>query len=280
MEPYDNGIALKALPAQLKKIIYMMDPPTALIEELSETKFRKKSLPSIIKTADIMLTTPAISDALHSKGYITNKVNIVRVGFPLVQDHEPHRTEADVSMNTSKINLLFCGWLYGGMRSPEYFVKLLSGLDERFCVYFIGQKCDLFFERYEVDTKAQIICMPQQTYQVALNAMMDADVLVNIGNSVPIHMPSKVLEYINTGKPIVNFSKRIDCPSKYFTSRYPNCLELYEQENDICGASARLRDFCLDAKKKSPIDRDLIKQLYPECTPEYIASMILEYLKQ
>ena len=69
--------------------------------------------------------------------------------------------------------------------------------------------------------------------------MADADVLINIGNSVPVHMPSKTLEYINTGKPMVNFYKFADCPTLYYTKRYPLCLNLYEKEFDPARDTAR-----------------------------------------
>ena len=58
--------------------------------------------------------------------------------------------------------------------------------------------------------------------------MAKSDVLINIGNSVPVHMPSKTLEYINTGKPIVNFYKFKDCPTLYYTNRYPICQNVFE----------------------------------------------------
>ena len=121
--------------------------------------------------------------------------------------------------------------------------------------------------------------MPQQPYEAALQAMADADILINIGNSVPVHMPSKTLEYINTGKPVVNLYKMQDCPTLYYTNRYPLCLNLSEQDPDLDAAADRFMRFCLENKGKT-VDRAYIESEYADCTPEYIAGKILEALEK
>ena len=107
--------------------------------------------------------------------------------------------------------------------------------------------------------------------------MAQADILINIGNSVPVHMPSKTLEYINTGKPFVNFHKLSDCPTLYYTKRYPLCLDLYEGDADIDTAAERFTEFCVENAGKTA-DREYIEREYAECTPRYIAGKILDAL--
>ena len=177
-----------------------------------------------------------------------------------------------------KIHLLFCGWLYSDIRSPRYFLDIVSRLDERFEVTFMGRECDLLQERFPIETKAKLITLPNQPYDIALQAMADADVLINIGNSVPVHMPSKTLEYINTGKPMVNFYKFADCPTLYYTKRYPLALNLFEGEKDIDAAAARFVRFCEENIGKT-VDHDWIETEYADCTPRYIAQKILESLE-
>ena len=102
--------------------------------------------------------------------------------------------------------------------------------------------------------------------------------MINIGNSVPVHMPSKTLEYINTGKPFVNFYKMDDCPTLYYTKRYPLCLNLSEKDPDLDAAAARFTEFCVQNKGKT-VDRAFIEQEYADCTPKYIAEQILHALE-
>ena len=133
-----------------------------------------------------------------------------------------------------------------------------------------GVSCDAYHITAPCpDGSAAAACMKQ--------AMADADVLINIGNSVPVHMPSKTLEYINTGKPFVNFYKMDDCPTLYYTKRYPLCLNMSEKDTDLDAAAQRFIDFCVSSKGKT-VDRTFLETEYADCTPQYIAQKILDAL--
>ena len=142
----------------------------------------------------------------------------------------------------------------------------------------MGKECELLQERFPIETKATIVTLPNQPYETALQAMADTDVLINIGNSVPVHMPSKTLEYINTGKPVVNFYKLEGCPTLYYTKRYPLALNLYEGDKDPDAAAKHFIRFCEENVGKT-VERSFIESEYADCTPEYIAQKILEALE-
>ena len=253
-----------------------MDPPGCLCDENNNTAFREKNLKKVLRK-NIVFTTPFIKKALKNKGLISEKNKICTVGFPIIERKDYVISTNDIIMNESKINILFCGWLCSEIRSPKYFLDIISRLDERFCIYFMGKECETLCDRFAVNTRAQIVTLPNQPYQVALNAMHDADILINIGNSVPVHMPSKTLEYINTGKPIVNFHKMEDCTTLYYTNRYPLCLNLPEYDPDIDRAAEAFVRFCTENKGRT-IDTAGIAEEYRDCTPEYIAKIITENL--
>lgn len=271
-EPFPSAYAAGSI-NRVKKLLYIMDPPES-VSNGKGTAFRRKKLKNLIEAQDFVLTTPFIKAALEKHNFNTD--NIECVGFPMICDNETPNTSA-IEMDKSKINLLFCGWLYSSIRSPEYFLTLAEALDERFCIYFMGKECEKLFEQYKINTNAQIITMPQQPYDVALGAMEQADILINIGNSIPVHMPSKTLEYINTGKPMINFHKMTDCPTLYYTNRYPLCLNIYENTENIERDKMIFKAFCID-KKGAWLDREQIKTEYADCTPEYIAGIITDKL--
>lgn len=256
-----------------KKALYIMDPP-ARISNGIKTAYRNRVLPSVLKKQDLLITTPFILDALKSHRLpLPGKTEIV--GFPMITDNLAIRK----ARSDGKIHLLFCGWLYSDIRSPRYFLDIVSRLDEHFEVTFMGRECERLQERFPIETKAKLITMPNQPYDLALQAMADADVLINIGNSVPVHMPSKTLEYINTGKPMVNFYKFTDCPTLYYTKRYPLALNLFEEEKDLDAAAERFVRFCEENVGKT-VDRAFIEAEYADCTPQYIAQKILECLEK
>jgi hypothetical protein len=269
-EPYSMVCAAARLDCG-KKALYIMDPP-ARISRGTETAYRNRILPSVLRKQSSLMTTPFILEALKAN-LLPLPSLVASVGFPMITGAAPEsKQNAD-----AKIRLLFCGWLYSDIRSPRYFLDIVSRLDERFEVTFMGKECELLQERFPIETKATIITLPNQPYETALQAMADADVLINIGNSVPVHMPSKTLEYINTGKPMVNFYKLEDCPTLYYTKRYPLALNLYEGDKDLDAAAAKFVRFCEERVGKT-VDRSWIEQEYEDCTPKYIADRICEAL--
>ena len=270
-EPYPMAAAASQL-SGANKLLYVMDPP-ACVSGGEETAYRNWALPMILKKQDALVTTPFIREALGKNGYAL-PAHIESVGFPMITRNN---TEGK-TRNDGRIRLLFCGWLYSDIRSPHDFLDIVSRLDDRFEVTFMGKECELLRERFPIETKATIITLPNQPYDVALQAMADADVLINIGNSVTVHMPSKTLEYINTGKPMVNFYKLEGCPTLYYTKRYPLALNLYEGDKDPDAAAKRFTRFC-EENVGNTVERSFIESEYAECTPEYIARKILEVLK-
>ena len=271
-EPYTMACTASLLSFG-KKVLYIMDPP-ACISKGAETKYRNRTLPSVLKKQDVLITTPFILDALKSHRLpLPGRTEIV--GFPMITDNQANGRKR----NEGKIHLLFCGWLYSDIRSPKYYLNIVSRLDQRFEVTFMGKECELLQKRFPIETKATIVTLPNQPYETALQAMADADVLINIGNSVPVHMPSKTLEYINTGKPMVNFYKLEDCPTLYYTKRYHLALNLFEGDKDIDAAAARFIRFCEENNGKT-VDRTFIETEYADCTPQYIAQKILECLEK
>ena len=274
IEPFTSAITASQL-KEAKKILYIMDPPDC-VRGGKGTPFRNRKLGEILAKQDTILTTPFIREALKENGFGQYDGKMVSVGFPMIEEHSRGNSKI-INRGNGKINLLFCGWMYSDIRSPKYFLDIVSRLDERFCIYFMGKECDKLRERFDFETEAEVITLPQQPYQTAIDAMFDADILINIGNSVPVHMPSKTLEYINTGKPIVNFYKFDECPTKYYTEHYPLCLNLYEGNEDIDSAAQKFAAFCLESKGKT-VKREYIENEFADCTPQHIAQQILDKL--
>lgn len=263
MEPFPSALAFHGWKG-VRKYLYLMDPPAAALDAPT-TPLRTRLLPRLLAQQDAVLTTPFIRKALLERG-ITAEYR--EVGFPLLTANPGIPTPEDIPMPEDRINLLFTGWLYSDIRSPKYFLDLARHLDSRFRIVFMGKECEMLRERFHFETGAEVVTLPNQPYQVALNAMAGADILINIGNSVPVHMPSKTLEYINARKPMVNFHKLPDCPTLHYTKRCPLCLNLFE--GDPPDPEGFIR-FCLENRGKTAPPADI-----PECTPNFIARAILD----
>ena len=270
-EPYTMACTASQLYGG-RKALYIMDPP-ACVSNGAETVYRNRSLPSVLKNQSALITTPFILEALKAHS-LPLPGRVETVGFPMIAEHPT----AGEKRKDGKIRLLYCGWIYSDIRSPKFFLDIVSRLDERFEVTFMGRECEKLQERFSIETKATLITIPNQPYDVALQAMADADILINIGNSVPVHMPSKTLEYINTGKPMVNFYKLADCPTLYYTNRYPLALNLFEKEKNIDAAATQFVHFCEETVGNT-VDHNWIESEFADCTPQYIAQKLIESLE-
>lgn len=280
-EPFIAAVASALLPGNIKKALYIMDPPEVLWDK-NVIPFRKKYIKHILKKQDIIFTTKYAIEALKEQGFGKCCKRLVEVLFPMIEDLTFQPTPQDLQMAPDKINLLYCGNMSKALeRSPQFYLDVASKLDERFCLYFMGWYCDTIREDYNLSSSANIVTLPQQPYQTALNAMRDADVLINIGNNVRVHLPSKIIEYINLCKPIINIYKYPSCPTLDFTQQYPLSLNLAEYELSVDEAAKRLTDFCLRVKgKEIETDHEWVKEHYSAARPEVLSDLIAGELNQ
>lgn len=278
-EPFVALAAEAHIRSRCNKIIYMMDPPEITWNHPG-TSYRNKHVLVFLKKMDAVFTTQYAKEALERLGCCAPEYCLKSIAFPMVEEHQLVETEEDIYMDTSKINLLFCGAMSKSLqRSPQYYLELASRLDDRFCLYFMGSGCEDIIEQYSFHTSAQVVLFSSKPYQTALNAMHEADILINIGNNVRVHLPSKIVEYMSMGKPIVNLYKFDECPTLDFTTRYPLCLNINEQKSVTDDVFDRFEQFCISNKgKKVPLQ--LVQREFSDWTPKSVAQTILEALKK
>ena len=134
-------------------------------------------------------------------------------------------------MKEAKIpRCLFCGSIYGGIRNPDYTIRLFKPLIEHDKVelHFVGVCRDEISEEFK---DLNIFCHGMVPLDKAMEFMNQADFLVNIGNSVINQVPSKIFDYISMGKPIINVCKSRKCSTLPYFERYPLAINLFEEKN-------------------------------------------------
>ena len=250
------------------KAVYLMDPFPSMFEPHMNINDEPKMKIKALEKYDVIFTTRFIKEAMLQKGYDAFAERVVEVSFPLITgfSYESSRKDDD------KITLLFAGTIYNNYRFPKYYFKIVERLDSRFKVVFVGENCDSL-NKLDIKTDAEIVALPRVPYEEIQQMIADADILINIGNAIPVHIPSKTLEYINSGKPFVNFYKFDECPTLYYTRKYPLCLNIDERNDDIEGVTKEFIDFCVNSKGKK-MDREWINKNYEESTPAFIAKVV------
>lgn len=268
LEMHFSPLAASRMGKKVKKALYLMDATAPMFKADLSIANENKWFLKMLNRYDVVFTTRFIKEAMLKKGYDKYAKRVVEVSFPMITGFNNISQKSD-----DKITLLYAGTMYSRLRAPDYFFKIISRLDNRFRVVFIGEGCEGVFEKYGVKTEAEVIGLPRVEYKKMLQIIADSDILINIGNCVPVHIPSKTLEYINTGMPIANFYKIDNCPTLYYTSRYPLCINFDERDENIDKVADEFIRFCLESKDKR-LEQEWIFKEYSECTPKEIAKTI------
>lgn len=156
------------------------------------------------------------------------------------------------------VRIIYAGAFYRKIRNPQYMLSVMSKIE--------GIRLDLFVSSHDcVD-----IILEYQSDRIVLHKSVETqkykemicngyDILLNVGNSCTNQMPSKMLELLSTGRPILNFYFNKD--SQYeMIEKYPLGLNVGMDDVD---AVNKVDDFCKRMKGKQ-ISYDEVKSLYPE----------------
>lgn len=161
---------------------------------------------------------------------------IVFLDLPLLKQVDIK--EKNNILKNDKINLVYTGSLPLHIRNPEYFIKVFKNISNpNLRLYLIGvsESADKL-KKYQNEDE-RIIIVPHVTHDIAISVINDADVLVNFGNNLPTMAPSKIFEYMSTGKPIISTCPIKDEPSKAYLEKYPYHLFIFEDEGSDSAAN-------------------------------------------
>ena len=212
----------------------------------------------------------------------------VVVQFPNVRrlvDSRKLTNERGLSIvDRGKCNLLFVGKFYADIRNPQYLFDLMEKLEGTGIVLHIVGPINYmgfdkeYIEKYFTNQKENIRFHGAVPPTEADALLTQADVLVHVGNNIDTAMPSKILDYISSGKPILNICKIRTCPTIPLMEKYPMGMTIFEDEGISGLVSERVSDFCIRNKGKQ-VPYEEIEKLYPECTIEYVGKQFDEAIQ-
>jgi glycosyltransferase involved in cell wall biosynthesis len=174
--------------------------------------------------------------------------------------------------------LVFLGRLYPSIRRPDYLLSLFASLadapgGERYELHFFGEswQCEADFAPHGRMLGRSLFVHGAVPRERALAEMRSADVLVNIGNDTRYQLPSKIVEYAMTGRPILNIVPNSDDSSAEFLKPYPAHLTLIARPGGPTPEDlARLREFLERSTEEMP-QAVLRAWLAPHTLPEISA---------
>ena len=107
-----------------------------------------------------------------------------------------------------------------------------------------------------------------QPHDVAIEYLGNADILLSIGNAESPMAPSKIYEYMSTGKPIIHVYTYEKDPCIEPLKKYGNALLLNDEASDMY---KKILSFVTEAKE---LQFERVRELFKTATPEYTVNLI------
>lgn len=254
--------------------IYQLDPyysNATKCEKLKEWRLNIED--TAYKRAKKIYTTKLIADEANATKLSTysNKLEIVE--FPLIRHRKYESAKPIINFGEGKINCLFCGTLDIVYRNPAFVLELARELGDDYHFHFVGQNCLEVLASLSQSVERNIFSYHAVTNQELNILLRDANILINIGNTMSNQMPSKLIDYFSTGKPILNFMKRGDCITQLYTARYPLALDVLEHREIAPEVLQTIDAFCR-TNRRTTLPYMEIEKRFVEFTPRYVASII------
>lgn len=180
--------------------------------------------------------------------------------------------------NTCKF--MYIGSFYNKIREPQYMLEVLYKVSNRidgFEMHLYGPSPDSIPAIYKEQFGDKLHIHGRVSKEEVLTAIDEADFFINIGNSINNQLPSKVLEYIGTGKPIINFYSIIDDTSNKYLEKYTTALLIKQDDNYIEENERRILKF-INKVKGIKVSKDEIMKIYEDDTIEAVKEKLLMIL--
>lgn len=251
-------------------LLYQLDPFYNL-NDIEDLKL-KKTFIKILSAFEKLYTTDLLYNGyLQDESIKKYKEKMQIVHFPKIVEYSADKRKNETH---KKIRMIYGGTLYRKIRNPLILLELKKRLSINCEIIFLG-KCDVI-EDQEMLEQSDIICKGFCSQEELRKEVNEADILINIGNTVKNQLGSKLIEYIATGKPILNIYQFKGCPTLNVLEKYPYKFNILA--NDIHSSSNKILEmnkFIFEVKDKRE-NFAKIKDIYKEYTPEYVSKVLID----
>jgi len=184
-----------------------------------------------------------------------------------------------------KLRLVFAGTLYHDIRNPtpllNLFERLLAtSVGECLELHFFGvvNDCAPCFVPFNKLIGVRLFLHGLKSREIVQAAMQESTVLINLGNATDYQLPSKVIEYLALGKPVLNITQGSRNSSKiYFDDAQGICSISVE---DIFGGDGVSDKVAAFIKSPPSIDLEYMEQISSQYGPVSITKQYLRFFRE
>lgn len=263
-------------------ILYEIDPasnrykyPSNIIEKYSNYKSAKWE-EKIYSVADTVIHMKTHMEHFSDKKYKQFENKTIYLDIPSFYFAESNKNTEKAG---EKTNLIYAGAFYPVLREPDYMIESLAKVHE------INKNLNLSIYTHTMKQRLQTLSSKYDfkfdinepvTQEKIQSIFYENDILISIGNHQSDFLPSKVLSYISTCKPVIHFySDPCDVSLPYF-KKYGNAL-LVDMSMPTEKTALQISKF-IEESKKYTVDIEKLKTDFIENTPEFTAKKFMELL--
>ena len=204
-----------------------------------ENKFYKK--------ADQVVFTHQESANEHKKFFNISEKKVT-IGNPISSfSQELFQKSISFNYETKPIMIGYFGVLTKGVRSPEEVLKFFSKTEFELHWYTNPDSREMI-KQNKIDLKYNKF-FDMVSRNEALEKMVNSlHCLLSIGNLNPSQLPSKVIEYISTGKPVIHFVEIQDDPVLEIADEFSNLIVINKNSN-IADVKEQLKNIFINIDK-------------------------------
>jgi len=275
-----SGMFLKKKYSNIKFVMYTLDTLTNStgVRFFSKKYIEKKGWKweqKVYKSADKIFNMKSHENHYSQDRYNHYKEKMGILDIPLINKQDYKKGNAD-----NNINWVYTGGLNSRTRNPSYACKLftLVNRDNKNYLHFYSRgDCEPMLQNYQLKSDYSIQSHGYIIHEESINIINNANYLISIGNENSDMIPSKIFEYMSTGKPIIHFYKNVNDPCIPYLKEYPLALAIFENEKEIKNNVMILSEFVNNNSQKE-VPFDFIKKIFYLNTPQYAAEQLLTVL--
>ena len=243
------------------------------------------TLPDFLKYRRKRIEEKVISrlDALFAADFVYNEIkNINRkrgvvISLPLpgiIVDKLRIQAQFDTHENDyGYVHFVFVGQFYEQIRNPKYLLDMFTQLPNNYILHIVGGGWEQLVNPYKEQLQDRLILHGWVSKDEADRCISQYDVLVNVNNTITNQMPSKLFEYIGTGKPILNICKTDYCLSLPYIEKYENGISIVELDEMISANTKNTIKF-VETHIGSILDMERVLESFNSNTDVYVAGLI------
>jgi hypothetical protein len=209
---------------------------------------------AVVAKATLVTVTNEATGAVYRELFgHADKIRVIPPMFTGSLSAPPHGEQQKVENR-----LVYIGTLNRVIRSPDRLLAIFdalvqSGNHPGLELHFFGESgdCTGSFQDLPAATASRVKVHGLVSRETAMEAVQSARAVVNIGNSTTFQLPSKLVEYAVSGRPIVNLTAGEGDLSKEFLSGIPQVLTL-ESGKSVEKDAMALSDFLVRTEHSRP----------------------------